>query len=130
MPLNLRVLLAFWVPTHKTIIIIICVRKIICFIHVCNNGYKILEETKQIVSNDANLFSFLQSSYTTLTLSICLFIHSMKLGKLIHTNVMLDMRYWRKLNGMQWTMLIHSVASNSPIQHWHLQFFTHSKRSR
>ena len=84
-----------------TIIIIICVRKIVCFIHVCNNGYKILEETKQIVSNDANLFSFLQSSYTTLTLSICLFIHSMKLGKLIHTNVMLDMRYWRKLNGMQ-----------------------------
>ena len=38
------------------------------------NGYKILEESKHNAPNNANLFSFLQSSHTTLTLSICLFI--------------------------------------------------------
>ena len=38
------------------------------------NGYKILEESKHNAPNNVNLFSFLQSSHTTLTLSICLFI--------------------------------------------------------
>ena len=115
-PLNLRVLLAFWVPTHMTIIIIVCVRKIVCFTHICNNEYKILEETKQIVPNDANLFSFLQSSYTTLTLSICLFTHSMRLGKLIHTNVILYMSYWRKLNKLSQMMPIYLVSFNPHVR--------------